>query len=82
MACHALTHEISGHIHNSLLVWPMKDSQSWSHVSTRTTDGNYLRKFCQSIHKKRREGNEEKMKKLKWQLQSFSRYKQTAQKTN
>ena len=78
MACHTLTHEISGVIHNSLLVWPKKDSQSWSHMSTRTTDGNYLKKFCQSVHKKRREGNrKKKMKELEWQLRCFSRYNKT-----
>ena len=42
IACHASTCEISGHRHYNLPVCPMKDSRSWSRISTRTTDGTYL----------------------------------------
>ena len=49
MACDAHTYEISGRGHNDLLMCPMKDSRPWSHMSTRTTDGTYLKTFCQSV---------------------------------
>ena len=44
MACHAHTYEISGRRQNNLPVCPTKDSRSWSHMSTRTTDGDLLKK--------------------------------------
>ena len=43
MTSYASTHEISGRRPNNLLVCPVKESQSWSHMSTRTGDGNYLK---------------------------------------
>ena len=55
MACHAHTPEISERRNNNLPECPMKDSRSWSHMSTRTADGNYLKKL---LHKQRREGKE------------------------
>ena len=59
MACHAATHKISGCRQHILLVCPLKVSQSWSHMSTRTTNGNYLKDFCQSVEKQQREGKNE-----------------------
>ena len=38
----------------------MKDSRPWSHMSTRTTGGNNLKNFCQSVQKEQREGEKEK----------------------
>ena len=38
----------------------MKDSQPWSHMFARATDGTYLKNFCQSIPKQFR--NKEKKK--------------------
>ena len=43
MACHAVTHEISGHRKIKQLACPMKDSRSWSHMSAKITNINY---FC------------------------------------
>ena len=60
MACNARTHEISGRRHHNLLVCPMKDSWSWLHMSTRTTDTTYLKNFCQSIQKQYQEEGKEK----------------------
>ena len=34
----------------------MKDSLSQSHISTRRTDGSYLKNFYQSVQKRRQEG--------------------------
>ena len=56
----------------------MKDSLSQSHISTRRTDGSYLKNFYQSVQKRRQEGRggmggEE----LEWQLQSVLRFTQT-----
>ena len=60
MTRHAHTHGISALEHNHLLVCSVKDSLSWSHISTRTTDRNYLNSFYQSVQKQRREGKKEK----------------------
>ena len=62
MACHAHTYKISGQRHNNLSVCPMKDSRSWSHMSTKTTNGTYLKNFCQSFQKQRWEEGKEKKK--------------------
>ena len=68
MECHAHIHENSGRGHNNLPVCPMKDSRSWSHMSTRTTNGTYLKNlFCQSVEKKCLEKGKEKNE---WQLQN------------
>ena len=34
---------------NNLPVCPMKDSRSWSHMSTRIADGTYCKNFFQSV---------------------------------
>ena len=68
---------ISGRRHNDLPICPMNDSWSWSHMSTRTTDGNYLKDFCQSVQKKATW--RKRRKKLEWQLQSLLRCSQTQQ---
>ena len=39
----------------------MKDSRPWSHMSTRTTDGNYLKSISHSVQKKPREEKVEKI---------------------
>ena len=49
------THKISGTRHNDLPVSSMKDSRSWSHMSTRTAEGTYLKNFCRSVQKQRLE---------------------------
>ena len=59
MACHAHTYEISGGRKNSLLVCPMRDSRSWLHVTTKTTDKTFLKKVCPSPSKNSA-GNKEK----------------------
>ena len=46
MAYHAPTRKISGRRDNNLPVCPMTDNRSWSHMSTRTTDGTYLKSFA------------------------------------
>ena len=51
MEFHSHSHEFSRRRHNNLLVCPMKDSRSWSHMSTRATAGNNLKIFCQSVQK-------------------------------
>ena len=56
MKCHGNIHEISGLRHSNIPVCPMKDSRSWSHISTRTIGGSYLKNFCQSIQKQRQDG--------------------------
>ena len=53
IACHAHTYKMSGHRHNNLSVCPKKDSWSWSHMSTKATDGTYLTNICQSFQKQR-----------------------------
>ena len=65
--CHTmLTHKIAGFGHNNLLVCPIKGSQSWSHMSARTTDGIYWKKIASpSKH------SAKKQEKKKWRLQSF-----------
>ena len=40
----------------------MKDSRTWSHMSTRTTDANYLKYSCQSVPKQQQEGKGEEKK--------------------
>ena len=60
MTRHAHTHEISTLRHNYLLRCTVKDSLSWSHIPTRTTDGKYLNSFYQSVQKQRQEGIKEK----------------------
>ena len=50
--CHAYTHKISGGRHNNLLVRPMKDSRSWSHMSTRTTEQPVCPKAVPGIRKR------------------------------
>ena len=62
MVWHPHTHEISGRGHNNLSVCPMKYVRYWSHMSTTTTDENYTKTFCQSVHKQR---SEEKWKRKK-----------------
>ena len=52
----------------------MKDVGYWPYMSTLTIDGNYLKKFGQTVQKQRREGKGEEEKKLEWQLQNFLRY--------
>ena len=59
MACHAHTHKIFRLRHNNLPVFPMKGVGYWSHMSTLTTDENYIKNFCHSFRKQRREGKEE-----------------------
>ena len=49
---HAYTHKISGGRHNNLLVCPMKDSRSWSHMSTRTTEQPVCPKTVPGIRKR------------------------------
>ena len=51
----AHTYKNSGCRHNNLPICPMKDSESQSHMPTRTTDGTYLKNFCQSIQKQHQE---------------------------
>ena len=51
MACNANTRQISGRGHNNIPVCPMKDSRSWSDMSTRAIDGTYLKNFCQTVKK-------------------------------
>ena len=55
MACRPLTHEISGRRRNNLPVCPMQDYRSWSHMSTRTTEGIYSKNSCQCVKKERQE---------------------------
>ena len=62
MTRHAHTHGISALEHNHLLVCSVKDSLSWSHISTRTTDRNYLNSFYQSVQNQRWEGKKGKKK--------------------
>ena len=75
MAYHVHKHTNFQDVDTNSPVCPMMDSRSWSYMSTRTTNRNYLKNFCQSVQKKRREGKgkEKKEKKLEWQLQSFLR---------
>ena len=40
----------------------MKDSRPWSHMSTRTTDGKYVKHFCQSVQEQRLDGKVEEKK--------------------
>ena len=55
MLCHAHKHEISGRRQKHLHVCSINDSPSWSHMSTRTTDGTYLKETCQSVQKEHQE---------------------------
>ena len=47
MAWHTLSHKLLGYRHNNFPVCSMKDFQSWSHMSTTTTDGNFIKTFKQ-----------------------------------
>lgn len=60
-----LTHTNQQRRQNNLLVCPMKDSWFWSHTSTRTTDGNYLHNFCESVRKR---WQQRKIKKIKTRM--------------
>ena len=40
-------------------MFAMKDFQYWPHMSTILTEGNHIKKFCQSVQEKRREGKGE-----------------------
>ena len=42
----------------------MKDSQSWSHISTKTNEANNLKIFCQSVQKEQSVEKEAKEKKV------------------
>ena len=55
MACRPLTHEISGRRRSNLPVCPVQDYRSWSHMSTRTTEGICSKSSCQCVKKERQE---------------------------
>ena len=79
MASHAYTHKISGSRHDNLRACSMKGIQYWAHMSTLTTDGNYIKNFFQSFHKQRGEGEgaEEERQQQKWKLQGCLCYTET-----
>ena len=58
MAYHGHTHKVSGCRHINLLMCPISDSQSWSHM----TERYYLKNFCKSVQKQRQEGKGEERK--------------------
>ena len=60
MPCHAHKHKISGRRQNNLRVCSINDSRSWSHMSTRTTDGTYLKEAFASSSKKSTRNKEKK----------------------
>ena len=51
MTCHAHTHQLSGRWHNNLPVNPVENFRYWSHMSTITSDRNYIINFCHFIRK-------------------------------
>ena len=59
MISRAHPQKISGDRQINLLLCPMKGFRYWPRMSTTTTDGNYIKNFCQSVQKQRREGKRE-----------------------
>ena len=67
MASYAHTHEISGPRQNNLPMCPMKDVRYWLHMSTLTTDGNYIKVFAGPFRETETRRKNRRLKKQKQQ---------------
>ena len=65
MAFHAQAYKILGLRHNNQPKCPMKDIWYWSHMSTLTTDRNYIKNVCQTAQKQRWDWKRRRRKKIR-----------------